>query len=113
MKPKSDEKKAITLAAILKHNHTWLCPTLIMRQSYASLDDAKLAHDPRLKYVKPSWARRWVRMAADSVKTPREEWANRRALVEKEKALVGLLHRNGVEILAGTDESQSFLRSRF
>jgi imidazolonepropionase-like amidohydrolase len=63
---KGDEKKAITLAAILKHNHTWLCPTLIMRQSYASLDDTKLAHDPRLKYVKPSWARRWVRMTVDA-----------------------------------------------
>jgi imidazolonepropionase-like amidohydrolase len=63
---KGDEKKAITLAAILKHNHTWLCPTLIMRQSYASLDDTKLAHDPRLKYVKPSWARRWVRMTVDT-----------------------------------------------
>ena len=110
---KADVKKAITLAAILKRNRTWLCPTLIMRQSYASLDDAKLAHDPRLRYVKPSWARRWLRMAADSAKTSREEWANRRALVEKEKALVGLLHRNGVEILAGTDEVSPFCAPGF
>ena len=110
---KADEQKATALAAILKHNHTWLCPTLIMRQSYALLDDAKLANDPRLKYVKPSWARRWVRMTVDAEKTLKEEWAGRRALVQKEKALVGLMHRQGVEILAGTDDSNPFCAPGF
>ena len=110
---KADANKAIALAAILKRNHTWLCPTLIMRQSYASLDDAKLANDPRLKYVKPSWARRWVRMSVDAEKTPKEEWASRRALVQKEKSLVGLLLRQRVEILAGTDNSNPFCAPGF
>lgn len=110
---KGDEKQAITLAAILKRNHTWLCPTLIMRQSYALLDDKTLKHDPRLKYVKPSWARRWVRMTVDAEKTPKEEWTNRRALVQKEKALVGLLQRQGVGILAGTDVSNPFCAPGF
>ncbi len=110
---KADANKAIALAAILKRNHTWLCPTLIMRQSYASLDEAALAQDPRLKYVKPSWARRWLRMSVDSAKTPKEEWVNRRSLVQKEKALVGLLHRQGVEILAGTDNSNPFCAPGF
>ena len=110
---KADPKKASSLAEILKRNHTWLCPTLIMRQSYASLDDAKLAHDPRLKYVKPSWARRWVRMTVDAEKTPKEEWARRRALVKQEKALVGLLHRQGVGLLAGTDDSNPFCAPGF
>ena len=110
---KADANKAIALAAILKRNQTWLCPTLIMRQSYASLDEAGLAQDPRLKYVKPSWARRWLRMSVDSAKTPKEEWVNRRSLVQKEKALVGLLHRQGVEILAGTDNSNPFCAPGF
>ena len=110
---KADPQKARALAAILKRNHTWLCPTIIMRQSYASLDDPALTQDPRLKYVKPSWARRWVRMTVDAVKTPREEWANRRNLVQKEKALVGLLHEEGVEILAGTDEISPFCAPGF
>jgi imidazolonepropionase-like amidohydrolase len=51
---KSDNKKALAVAAVLSRNHTWLCPTLIMRLSYASLDDPKLPQDQRLKYVKPS-----------------------------------------------------------
>jgi imidazolonepropionase-like amidohydrolase len=110
---KADVQKALELAAILRRNHTWLCPTLIMRQSYASLDDATFAQDPRLKYVKPSWARRWVRMTVDAVNTPREEWTSRRALVQKEKALVGLLQRQGVKILAGTDEISPFCAPGF
>ena len=110
---KADVNKAIALAAILKRNHTWLCPTLIMRQSYASLDQTTLTQDPRLKYVKPSWARRWLRMSVDSAKTAKEEWVNRRALVQKEKALVGLLHRQEVEILAGTDEVSPFCAPGF
>ena len=110
---KTDLNQAMALAAILRRNHTWLCPTLIMRQSYASLDDATLAQDPRLKYVKPSWARRWVRMTVDAINTPREEWTRRRALVQKEKALVGLLHRQGVGILAGTDEISPFCAPGF
>jgi imidazolonepropionase-like amidohydrolase len=110
---KADVKKALELAAILRRNHTWLCPTLIMRQSYASLDDSTFAQDPRLKYVKPSWARRWVRMTVDAVNTPREEWTSRRAVVQKEKALVGLLQRQGVKILAGTDEISPFCAPGF
>ena len=110
---KSDTKKALALAALFTKNHTWLCPTLIMRLSYASLDDESKAHDPRLKYVKPSWARRWLRMVTDAGKTAATEWEGRRQLVQKEKALVGLMQRNGVGILAGTDEVSPFVAPGF
>src|SRR5438270_657428 len=36
---KSDSSKAEALIAVFKRNRTWLCPTLIMRSNYASLDD--------------------------------------------------------------------------
>ena len=80
----------------------------LIRVNVIDATGASLQTDPRLKYVKPSWARRWVRMTVEAEKTPNEEWAKRRALVQQEKALVGLLHRQGVEILAGTDESNPF-----
>lgn len=105
---KSDGKKAEALAAVFKKNHTWLCPTLIMRQNYALLDDPRTAQDPRLKYVKPSWARRWLRMTVDAARTPLIEWVGRRELVRKEQALVGLMQRRGVSILAGTDDGNPF-----
>jgi imidazolonepropionase-like amidohydrolase len=110
---KTDRRKARRLAAVLVTNHTWFCPTLIMRQSYASLDDTGLARDPRLKYVKPSWVRRWLRLSADANKTPAADWVKRRELVGQEKALVGVLQRNRVGILAGTDEVSPFCSPGF
>lgn len=110
---KVDTKKALALAALLRKNHTWLCPTLIMRLSYASLDDESKAHDPRLSYVKPSWAGRWLRMSAEAGKTAAIEWEGRRQLVQKEKALVGLMQQAGVGILAGTDEVSPFVAPGF
>ena len=110
---KVNTKSALALAVTLRQYHTWLCPTLIMRLSYASLDDPKLPQDPRLKYVKPSWVRRWLRMSTDAAKTSATEWANRRALVQKEKALVGLMKNAGIGILAGTDEANPFCAPGF
>lgn len=104
----SDRNKALGLSAIFKKNHTWLCPTLIMRNNYAVLDNQQLANDVRLKYVKPSWQKRWVRMVTESGNAPAREWSNRKETVRKEKALVGLMHKAGVEMLAGTDDSNPF-----
>jgi imidazolonepropionase-like amidohydrolase len=110
---KSDANKASALAALFRKNHTWLCPTIVMRLSYASLDDQTKSHDPRLAYVKPSWVRRWIRMSADAGKTPESEWLARRSLVQKEKTLVGLMQREGGGILAGTDEISPFVAPGF
>jgi imidazolonepropionase-like amidohydrolase len=105
---KSDNNKAEALIAVLKRNRTWLCPTLIMRSNYASLDDVGFANDPRLKYVKPSWKRRWLNMTKDALNTPSNEWSRRKELIRKEKLLVGKMQRAGVGILAGTDDANPY-----
>jgi hypothetical protein len=102
---KSDTDKAKALFAIFKKNQTWLCPTLIMRHNYASLDDRRLANDSRLKYVKPSWRERWLRMTNESGNSPAGEWSKRKEIVRKEKALVGRMQKAGIGILAGTDDA--------
>jgi imidazolonepropionase-like amidohydrolase len=105
---KSDGGKAEVLIAVFKRNRTWLCPTLIMRSNYASLDDASLANDPRLKYVKPSWKNRWLNMTKRAVNTPPGEWLKRKETIRKEKALVGKMQKAGVGILAGTDDANPY-----
>jgi imidazolonepropionase-like amidohydrolase len=105
---KADGSKAAALIAVFKRNRTWLCPTLIMRNNYASLDDGSFANDPRLKYVKPSWKNRWLNMTKDAVKTPSGEWSKRREIIRKEKALVGKMQKAGVGILAGTDDANPY-----
>lgn len=105
---KSDSSKAAALIAVFKRNRTWLCPTLIMRSNYASLDDVSLANDPRLNYLKPSWKNRWLNMTRDAVNTPSGEWSKRREIIRKEKALVGKMQQAGVGILAGTDDANPY-----
>jgi imidazolonepropionase-like amidohydrolase len=104
----SDSRKALALSAIFKKNQTWLCPTLIMRNNYAVLDDKRQVNDERLKYVEPSWQKRWVRMVNESGNAPANEWSNRKEIVRKEKNLVGLMHKAGVNMLAGTDNTNPF-----
>jgi imidazolonepropionase-like amidohydrolase len=105
---KSDESKAKALSAVFRKNGTRLCPTLIMRSNYASLDDAGLADDPRLRYVKPAWRKRWLSMTKEAVNTPPGEWSKRKELIRKEKALVGKMQKAGVRILAGTDDGNPY-----
>jgi len=105
---KSDDAKAARLFAVFKKNRTWQCPTLIMRHNYASLDDARLADDPRLKYVKPSWRERWLRMSKEALTWPPGEGAARRESVRREKRLVGMMQRAGVGVLAGTDDANPY-----
>jgi imidazolonepropionase-like amidohydrolase len=105
----TDTAKADPLIGFFKKNHTWVCPTLIMRTNYAVLDDRSLADDPRLRYVKPSWRNSWLKMTNGSGSMPATEWANRRETVRREKALVGRFQKAGVGILAGTDDSNPYV----
>ncbi|HVG31036.1 MAG TPA: hypothetical protein VM864_15100 [Pyrinomonadaceae bacterium] len=41
-----------------------------MRHNYARLDDRRMASDARLRYAKPSWRERWLRMTDDAAKRP-------------------------------------------
>jgi imidazolonepropionase-like amidohydrolase len=106
---KTDPSKAARVAASFRRNATWLCPTLVMRHNYARLDDRRMASDPRLKYAKPSWRERWLRMTDDAAKTPAAEWAQRRELIRKEDDLVAAMRRAGVRVLAGTDDANPYV----
>jgi imidazolonepropionase-like amidohydrolase len=109
----TDTAKADTLIGIFKQNHTWICPTLIMRHNYAVLDDRSLANDPRLRYVKPSWKNSWLSMTNGSGNVPAAEWAGRREIVRREEALVSRFQKAGVGILAGTDDISPYVMPGF
>ena len=108
-----DITKADALIAIFKKNQTWHCPTIIMRNNYAVLDDRSLADDPRLRYVKPSWRNYWLSLTKGSSNLPATEWASRRETVRREKAVVARFQKAGVGILAGTDDSNPYVMPGF
>ena len=109
----TDTARADTLIGVFKKNHTWNCPTIIMRNNYAVLDNRSLANDPRLRYIKPSWKNSWLSMTNGSGNVPATEWAARKETVRREKALIGRLQKSGVGILAGTDDSNPYVMPGF
>lgn len=104
-----DETVARRFAAAFIENGTWLCPTLVMRHNYALLDDRAFAADPRLKYAKPSWRARWLRMTEEARGWSAEQAAQRRETIRREDALVARMQRAGVPLLAGTDDANPYV----
>ncbi len=93
-----DPGKASQLAARLRKNGTWLCPTLAEQRFPAKADDPELYRDPRLRYVRPDYLREWE-SRRQSVRDVRLAGK----LFQANLRLTGLLWRGGVRILAGTD----------
>lgn len=95
-----DELKAIALFKKFVQNGTWLCPTLVVPiRSIKTADE--LARDERLKYIPARYRRQWYNGMNQRDTDPSSDTA--KLLLEKRIAIVGLMQRTGVNILAGSD----------
>src|SRR5215213_7211260 len=95
-----DEQKAISLFKHFIHNGTWLCPTLVVPlRSIKNVDE--LAQDDRLKYIPRQFRDQWYNGMKQRNINPVTE--NGKLLLKKRIEVVGLMHRTGVNILAGSD----------
>ena len=88
------------LFARMVANGTWLTPTLTVTHGQVPPD--ALAADPRLRFVPPALAARW---RSGHAATDTNDIRFERRLEANGWRLVGLAHRAGVGILAGTDAS--------
>ena len=95
-----DEQKAIRLFNRFKQNGTWMCPTLVIPQrSLKNVDE--LSQDDRLQFIPQRFRDQWsTQMRQRNINPPNE---NMRLLAQKRIEIVGLMHRTGVNILAGSD----------
>ncbi len=97
-------QKAITLFDHFKRNDTWQTPTMTVRRNTAFLDDPKFRDDPRLKYLPTGVKARWARIASHrSESWEPEDFALSKNVYRKQMELVGMMHREGVKLLAGSD----------
>ena len=97
-------QKANALFARLKQNHTWQCPTFTVLRSGTFINNPNFRNDPRLKYMPAQLRAAWdpsndFRFSARSA----EDFDLSRRVYKKQIELVGLMHRAGVEFIAGTD----------
>jgi imidazolonepropionase-like amidohydrolase len=97
-------EKAAILFARLKRNHTWQCPTLTVLRSGAFINDPNFRNDARLKYMPTGLITGWDPSNDFRFKERTAEDVDLARLVYKKQIdLVGMMHRAGVEFLAGTD----------
>jgi len=100
-----DEARAASLAALLAKNHTWQCPTLVWERGGNLLDVTDFSGDARVKYAPGPWkSKTWKRFTDEITQGyGTDDIATRKKFVEKELEVVRMLHKAGVEFLAGTD----------
>ncbi|GAB3947634.1 amidohydrolase family protein [Spirosoma harenae] len=98
-----DEATALAVYRRMAKNGTFVVPTLTISRTIAFLDQDNHQKDSYLDYIgqglKNTYAWRVKRVAKDSP----EAIAERHALYEKTSAVLPLLHKSGVTIMAGTD----------
>jgi len=104
-----DPSRCSDLLARLARNHTWQVPTLVELRAMAMLDDDRFTADPRVRYMPAEITRSWnwredFRLRS---RTP-EDWSNAKRLYRRNLEIVGLMHRAGVPLLAGTDVLNPF-----
>jgi len=95
-----DESKCRELFKRFAKNHTWQMPNAVMHRMLAFRREESFRNDPRLKYVSKVEAEEWS-------KPPRQPQVfaleTRKQRFEKLLAAIGMMHKMGVPILAGTD----------
>lgn len=104
-----DQQKAQSLFALLRANHTWLCPTLTVERNSIFFDDPSIASDPRLKYMPVGVRINWQKA---NTRSP-EDTAVLKRVYQKDLELVGAMRRAGVEFLAGTDTPNTYVLPGF
>jgi len=92
-----DEDGAAELAARFKRNGTWVCPTLAIDWTFALRDDPAVSGRAELKYLPEAV----VKVVQLPIPHPGAEVAMRQ--LRRKAAVLRVMHRAGVPVLAGTD----------
>jgi hypothetical protein len=100
-----DEAKCHELIALLARSHTWLVPTMVWNRQGGLLDEVDFAHQPLDKYVPTYWRdvtwKRFYDQMMPGVKV--DPVSLRKQEIAQMLHMIGVLHKGGVEFMAGTD----------
>ena len=104
------EEKVRSLAQRFAKNGTWFVPTLTVHRSFAFLKDPSFAADPRMKYMPETVRGFWKTRLG---RTPDADVQRNRAFYAKDLQVVGLMHRAGARLLAGSDTMNPYVFTGF
>jgi imidazolonepropionase-like amidohydrolase len=100
----TDEARCGELLALFVSQKTVAVPTMIFGRAFAPLDADDKPADEALAYVPRSMRERWAKRRAEVIKaSAAADFAFRRQMFEKARAMVDRMHRKGVRLMAGTD----------
>jgi imidazolonepropionase-like amidohydrolase len=91
-----DEPKAANVFAHLAKNGTWLVPNFSAVLRDSEIFDVHVTTDPRLKYIPPAIQKSWGEAASAGPAIKGKSY-------DRKLQVVGVMHRAGVPLLAGTD----------
>lgn len=105
-----DPAKCERLMALLVKQQVWAVPTQIFGRQFAPLDANDVPRDEALGLIPKSTRTRWeTRRNAVIKASSNEDFAFRKSMFEKSRALVGVMHRAGVRLMAGTDAIDGYV----
>ena len=105
-----DAERCRALGRRFAKNGTWMVPTITVLRSTAYLDDRTLAADPRLAFIPSGMASYWNPKQDFRFRTlTADDWARRKATFKRQVEIVGVLKREGVRFLAGTDLANPYI----
>jgi hypothetical protein len=106
----TDEQKCTQLLSSFAKQGTVAVPTMIFGRQFAPLDANDLPKDEALGCVPHSMRVRWENRRNAVIKSSApEDFAFRKQMFEKSRALVGMMHRAGIRLLAGTDAIDGYV----
>ena len=101
-----NEQKAAALAARFRRNGTWWCPTTITSGTVPA--ERQREGDSRLKYIPTPTQETWRNAVNVSIRVmPNAD--DRKMRHQRKLEIVGLMHRTGVRLLAGTDAPNPYV----
>jgi imidazolonepropionase-like amidohydrolase len=105
-----DEQKAADLAARFRRNGTWWVPTIVTSGTVPA--ERQREGDDRLKYIPPPTQETWRNALNTSLRViPNAD--DRKMRHQRKLEIVGLMHRTGVRLLAGTDAPNPYVYPGF
>jgi len=104
------EKFTSALIEEFAHNQTWQAPTLITLRNVAfATPELNLPADPRIQFVPRHLLDSWKSERAKQLQASPDEFAIRRATLDRSMAIVGKMNAAGVHVLAGSDTAAPFI----
>ena len=105
-----DEQKCRALFARFAKNGTWHTPTMALHRMLALRREEDFKRDPRLRYVSADTVEAWLKPMREGEGVDQKTRTER---FQKLLEIVGMMHRAGVPLLAGTDLGNPFIFAGF